>query len=135
MLLASSLSTAAGEDDAVRAITAALRARHFQEALDLARSALTKSPKAERILVLEGMALTGLHKDGEALAVLKSAMKIAPDYVPALNDKGRALRDLLAACDGVGTVEALVDPTVFGRGPWLLPLQAFALGAECDWTE
>jgi tetratricopeptide (TPR) repeat protein len=83
-LLASSLSMAAGEDDTVRAITVALRARHFQEALDLARSALVRSPKAERILVLEGMALTGLHKDGEALAVLKSAMEIAPDYVPAL---------------------------------------------------
>jgi hypothetical protein len=32
-----------------------------------------------------------------------------PDYVPALNDRGRALRDLLAACDGVRTVEAIVD--------------------------
>jgi tetratricopeptide (TPR) repeat protein len=75
---------AANDDDAVRSVTAALRARHFQQALDLARSARRASPKEVRILVLEGMALTGLRKDTEALAVLKTAMEISPDYVPAI---------------------------------------------------
>jgi tetratricopeptide (TPR) repeat protein len=74
----------AAEDDAVRSITDALRAKHFQEALSLARAARRASPKEVRILVLEGMALTGLHKDSEALAVLKNAMEISPDYVPAI---------------------------------------------------
>ena len=74
----------ANDDDAVRSITAALRARHFQEALGLARAARRSSPKEVRILVLEGMALTGLHKDTEALAVLRTAMEISPAYVPAV---------------------------------------------------
>ena len=78
------LLAAANEDEAVRSITAALRAKHLQQALDLARSALRTSPKEVRILVLEGMALTGLRKDAEALAVLKTAMEISPDYVPAI---------------------------------------------------
>ena len=74
----------ADEDAAVRSITTALRAKRFQEALDLARAARRTSPKEVRILVLEGMALTGLHKDGEALAALKAAIEISPDYVPAI---------------------------------------------------
>ncbi len=84
LLSAAVPSYPASEDDAVRSITAALRARHFQEALDLARAARRTAPKEVRILVLEGMALTGLRKDGEALAVLQSAMEISPDYLPAL---------------------------------------------------
>ena len=75
---------AADTGDAVRSISAALRAQHFQEALDLARAAQKAAPKEVRILVLEGMALTGLRKDGEALAVLKSAIAISPEYVPAI---------------------------------------------------
>ena len=75
---------AANTDDAVRSITAALRAQHFQQALDLARTARQASPKEVRIMVLEGMALTALHKDAEALAVLKSAIAISPSYIPAI---------------------------------------------------
>ncbi|HXB67633.1 MAG TPA: tetratricopeptide repeat protein [Candidatus Acidoferrales bacterium] len=74
----------AAQDDAVVSITAALRARRFQQALDQARAARRASPKEVRILVLEGMALTGLRKDADALTVLKTAMEMAPDYVPAL---------------------------------------------------
>jgi tetratricopeptide (TPR) repeat protein len=75
---------AANEDEAVRAITAALRAKRYQEAWDLSRSAVGRFPKDERILVLESMALSGLHKDQEALAVLQRTLEIAPNYVPAL---------------------------------------------------
>ena len=74
----------ADTEDAVRAITAQLRARHFQEALDLARVAEKSAPKEVRILVLEGMALTGLRQDGQALTVFERAIAISPDYIPAL---------------------------------------------------
>jgi len=85
LLLSSGLSLAAADgDDAVRSITAALRAGQFQQALDLARAAQRGSPKDVRVLVLEGMALIRLGKDNEALGVLKSAIGIAPDYVPAI---------------------------------------------------
>jgi tetratricopeptide (TPR) repeat protein len=84
LLSATVPSYPANEDEAVRSITAALRAKHFQEALNLAQAARRTSPKEIRILVLEGMALTGLHKDTEALAAFKSAIEISPDYVPAI---------------------------------------------------
>ena len=84
MVLFVGVAAAASEDEAVRAITAALRAKHFQEALEQARSALGRSPKDERILVLESVALTGLGNDREALVVLKKALTTAPDYVPAI---------------------------------------------------
>jgi len=70
--------------DEVPAITAALRARRFQEALELSHTALEKSPKDVRVLVLEGMALSGLSKDQEALAAYRNAIKLAPDYLPAV---------------------------------------------------
>ena len=50
----------------------------------MSRATLDKSPKDVRILVLEGMALTGLGKDLDALAAYRSAIKIAPDYLPAV---------------------------------------------------
>jgi tetratricopeptide (TPR) repeat protein len=83
-LAAPPLCSPATEDAAIRDITAALRTKHFQQALELARSARQASPREVRILVLEGMALTGLHKDADALAVLDTAMKLSPDYVPAI---------------------------------------------------
>jgi tetratricopeptide (TPR) repeat protein len=84
LLAAAAPSYPANEDEAVRSITTALRAKHFQDALNLARTARRASPNEVRILVLEGMALTGLHKDTDALVVLKTAMQISPDYVPAI---------------------------------------------------
>src|SRR5215469_2920705 len=77
-------SRAAGNDEAVRSITAALRAGQFQQALELAKTAERNDPKDVRVFVLEGMALTRLGKDGDALAVLEKATALAPDYIPAL---------------------------------------------------
>jgi Flp pilus assembly protein TadD len=84
LLFTGAPTVAAGDDQAVSAISAALRARHFQEAVELADSALRNSPKEVRILVLKGMALSSLGNDGAALTVLRSALAAAPDYVPAL---------------------------------------------------
>lgn len=70
--------------DPVGPITDAMRAGRFQQALDLARAAERAAPKDVRILVLEGMALSKLHQDNDALAVLKRAIAISQDYVPAL---------------------------------------------------
>jgi len=78
------LFAAAAEDDAVRSITAALRATRYQQALELAQTARRQWPKEVRILVLEGMALNGLGRGSEALARFGSALEISPDYVPAL---------------------------------------------------
>jgi tetratricopeptide (TPR) repeat protein len=78
------LFAAATDDDAVRSISSALRAKSFQQALDLAQKARHEWPKDVRILVLEGMALKGLSRESDALARFDSALQISPDYVPAL---------------------------------------------------
>ena len=77
---------ARAQDDreAARAISAELRARNFQGALDLCRAALEKSPKDTRLLVMEGFAYSGLGKQKEALGAYNSALKISPDFLPAL---------------------------------------------------
>src|ERR1051326_2968028 len=77
-------SGAADADEAVRSITAALRSGQFQQALDLARAAERTLPQDVRLLVLEGMALTRLGKDGEGLAIVRKALALSPDFVPAL---------------------------------------------------
>lgn len=72
------------EDDAVRSISAALRARTYLKALEMARAALRDWPKDGRLVVLEGMSLEGLDREGEALASFNRALQIAPSYIPAL---------------------------------------------------
>lgn len=85
LLVAAAASPAPGDSsDAVRSISSALRTKNYQQALDLARTALHEWPQEVRIHVLEGMALSGMGSDAEALASFSAALKIAPDYVPAL---------------------------------------------------
>jgi Flp pilus assembly protein TadD len=66
------------------AIAAALRSGNYQEALSMSKSALQKSPKNSQILVMEGMALSGLGEKDQALAAYNSALKISPNFIPAL---------------------------------------------------
>jgi tetratricopeptide (TPR) repeat protein len=84
VLLCALSAFAATTDEAVRSITAALRANRFQSAFEQARAARQTAPNEVRLVLLEGMALTGLHRDDEALKVLQTAVEIAPEYVPAL---------------------------------------------------
>jgi tetratricopeptide (TPR) repeat protein len=78
------LFTAATDDDAIRSVSSALRAKNYQQALELAQKARREWPKDVRIVVLEGMALKGLGRESEALTRFESALQISPDYVPAL---------------------------------------------------
>ena len=142
LLLAVVPSYTANEDDAVRSITAALRAKHFQEALNLAQAARRTSPKEIRILVLEGMALTGLHKDGEALAAFKSAIEIAPDYVPAIEaaaeieyrqgnpEAATYLHRLLALRPGEPTAHAMLGALAWKQSDCAAAVQHFSLAKQ-----
>jgi tetratricopeptide (TPR) repeat protein len=115
-------------EDAVPSITTALRAGNFQQALDQARAARRTAPKDLRIVVLEGMALTGLRKDGEALAVLQRALETSPDYVPAIEaaveieyrlEKPQAaahLQRLLVLRPGEPTAHAMLGALAWKRG-------------------
>jgi tetratricopeptide (TPR) repeat protein len=115
-------------DDAVRSITSALRAKSYQQSLELARTARRKWPKDVRVLVLEGMALNGLGRESEALARFGGALQISPDYVPALEaaseieyKRGSAaaithLERLLALRPGEATAHAMLAVLASKRG-------------------
>lgn len=70
--------------DTVRSITYALRSRQYDQAFQLAHAVLQQSPNDAQILTLEGLALAGLGKNKQALGDYDAALKVAPDYIPAL---------------------------------------------------
>ena len=70
--------------DRVGPITSALRNREFEKALQLLQPALQESPKNPQLPFFQGMAYSGMGNQKAALACYRSALKIAPDYLPAL---------------------------------------------------
>jgi Flp pilus assembly protein TadD len=73
-----------GQTPSTDAITAALRAREFDRAVQLSRSALQKSPGDSRLWTLQGIAWANLGNHKEALAAFEKALKLSPDAVAAL---------------------------------------------------
>jgi Flp pilus assembly protein TadD len=71
-------------DETVRSVTNALRSQQYDQAYQAAHAGLHKSPHDPKILTLEGLALSGLGKKDAALADYDAALKIAPNYIPAL---------------------------------------------------
>lgn len=115
LLAVACLVSAQDAENSVRTIGAALRGGDYQQALDLSRTALRRSPKDSRILTMEGIALSGLGKDKEALAAYSAALAVAPQYVPAL--EGAAQIEYQAGSDrAIALLKRLVaihpdDPT------------------------
>ncbi len=68
----------------LQTLISALRAQQYQEALVLAKELQTKNASDPRVWTLEGMANEGLRNKAEALGNYRSAIKLAPDYLPAL---------------------------------------------------
>ena len=105
----------------------------------MARASLRTSPKEVRILVLEGLALTGLHKDGDALAVLKTAMEISPNYVPAIEaaaeiayrqgipEASTLLQRLLVLRPGEPTAHAMLGALAWKQSDCTSAVQHFGL--------
>jgi tetratricopeptide (TPR) repeat protein len=73
-----------GAGDDVGQIANALRSRDFARALTLSQSALSKRPGDFRIWTLRGMAAAGVGSRTAALSDYESALKLAPNYLPAL---------------------------------------------------
>lgn len=70
--------------DHVGAITSALRSGEFEKALQLLQPELQASPKNPQLWMLQGLAYSGKGNQKQALASYQSALRIAPDYLPAL---------------------------------------------------
>src|SRR5215468_5475701 len=62
----------------------ALRSGRFQDALNLSDDLLKMQPRDPAIWTGRGIALTGLHRDGDGISCFEQALKFSPDYLPAL---------------------------------------------------
>ena len=71
-------------EDPTEPIASALRAREFDKAVELTRSALRASPGSAQLWTLQGIAFAGKGDSKHALAAFQQALKIAPDNVAAL---------------------------------------------------
>jgi tetratricopeptide (TPR) repeat protein len=65
-------------------IEEALRARRFDQALELSKRALQQEPRDIRVWTLEGMAYSGLGQLPLAFAAYQQALQLRADYLPAL---------------------------------------------------
>jgi tetratricopeptide (TPR) repeat protein len=65
-------------------ISAALRARDFDNAVELSKSALKTSPQNAQLWTLQGIAYVNKGDEKGALASFRQALKISPNDIPAL---------------------------------------------------
>ncbi len=72
-------------DDRAGQIASALQSKKFAKALELLRPALQASPGNAQLWTMQGVAYAGQGQKKEALTSFQSALKIAPDYLPALH--------------------------------------------------
>jgi tetratricopeptide (TPR) repeat protein len=68
----------------IASITSALRNRQFDSALQLLQPALQASPKNPQLWMFQGLAYSGKGDQKSALNSYQSALKLSPDYLPAL---------------------------------------------------
>ncbi len=71
-------------DEQVAQVSAALRAGDAASAAQLAAHALQQSPQDMRLFTLEGIAEAQMHQQAAALEAFRSALRISPNYLPAL---------------------------------------------------
>jgi tetratricopeptide (TPR) repeat protein len=84
LTLCSGASLAQTRENRNEAIASALRANEFSRAVDLSRAALKQSPNDAELWAMQGTAYAGEGNKPEALASYSAALKISPDYLPAL---------------------------------------------------
>jgi len=65
-------------------IVSALQSNEFEKALALLRSALETYPKNSQLWMLQGLAYAGTGDSKSALVSYRTALKISPEYLPAL---------------------------------------------------
>jgi tetratricopeptide (TPR) repeat protein len=68
----------------IETIASALRNREFDNALQLLQPALQASQKNPRLWMFQGLAYSGKGDQKAALNSYQSALKVSPDYLPAL---------------------------------------------------
>jgi tetratricopeptide (TPR) repeat protein len=84
LLILSSAVFAQSTANPVAAITSALRNREFDQALQLLQPALQSAPNNPQLWAFQGLAYSGKGNQKAALGSYQAALKIASDYLPAL---------------------------------------------------
>src|SRR5690349_14308996 len=85
LLLASVLGGIGQAQDAqIETITLALQAGEFSRAIELCRVALKGYPGNTQLWAMQGVAYAGLGQNKLALESFHAALKISPNYIPAL---------------------------------------------------
>src|SRR6266496_2790717 len=84
LLISKCLNAQASGPNVEAAIQSALRQRDFHQGLQLAQEALRQFPRNAQLWTMEGIALSGLGRDKEALGAYNHALQISPDYLAAL---------------------------------------------------
>ena len=84
LLACHSVALSQTHEDPIEPIASALRAREFDKAVELTRSALRASPGSAQLWTLQGIAFAGKGDNEHALAAFRKALKISPDNVAAL---------------------------------------------------
>ncbi len=79
LLACHSLALSQTHDDPTEPIGSALRAREFDKAVELTRSALRDSPGNAQLWTLQGIAFAGKGDSKQALAAFRQALKISPN--------------------------------------------------------
>src|SRR6185312_2046347 len=113
---------------AILEIENALRARAYNRALDLSRTAVAAHPDDFRIWTLQGMAYAGARKPKLAYAAYDHALHLQPNYLPALEGAAQAqfesdgkdteglLARVLALRPGDPTANVMLAMTQYKRG-------------------
>ena len=83
-LLCVSLAFSQAPKDQIEPITSALRAKDFETAQRLSQSALQQFPNDAQLWTFQGIALASKGDSKKALAAFQQALKIAPNYVAAI---------------------------------------------------
>ena len=84
LILVVSIAFAQTTQDRIAAIAAALRNQQFDQALELLSPALQQSPGNAELWTMRGVAYAGQGQKKEALSSFRSALKLSPDSIPAL---------------------------------------------------
>lgn len=86
ILVLASLRTsfAQAQERQIAAITSALQAHEFARAVELSHAALKEFPDNAQLWAMQGAAYSGQGAKKEALDSFHTALKISPDYIPAL---------------------------------------------------
>lgn len=83
-LFASFASSCPAQASSIASIASALQNKEYEKALTLLRPLLVSSPKNEQLWTMQGKAYEEEGRNADALASFRTAIKLSPDYLPAI---------------------------------------------------